>query len=221
MRDINVQITDMQLIYHPAFYKDCIKTVNKMSAFDSSTNTYKVTTTPQLIGTLLKKVGNLLITKSIMKKDYDTKNDAEEFLALLVDDFQNSVNKAALEAQEENKRSKKTELPSMDDIVKLRSFLNEKHKILYEILKEKFCPDSWLELAKVTLTSVQLFNRRRAGEIEHLLVKDFKNYTQILETTDKDLFHSLSGTAREIAKKKCKVYDTWKTNADCPCVIIR
>lgn len=92
----------------------------------------------------------------------------------------------------------------MDDIVKLRNFLNEKRKTLYEILKEKFCPDSWLELAKVTLTSVQLFNRRRAGEIEHLLVKDFKNYTQILETTDKDLFHSLSGTAREIAKKYVK-----------------
>lgn len=110
MRNINVQVTDMQSIYHPAFYEDCIKAVNKMSAFDSSTNTYKVTTTPQLMGTLLKKVGNLLITQSIKKKDYETKNDVEEFLALLVDDFPTSVNKAALETQEENKRSKKTEL---------------------------------------------------------------------------------------------------------------
>lgn len=70
----------MQLIYHPAFYKDCIKAVNKMSAFDSNTNTYKVTTTPQLMGTLLKKVGNLLITKSIMKKDYDIKMMLKNFL---------------------------------------------------------------------------------------------------------------------------------------------
>jgi hypothetical protein len=65
MRDLNAQVTDMKSIYHPAFYEDCIRAVNKMSAFDSSTNTYKVTTTPQLMETLLKKVGNLLITQSI------------------------------------------------------------------------------------------------------------------------------------------------------------
>lgn len=201
IKDINVQVTDMQSIYHPGFYEDCIKTVNKMSILDNTTNTYKVTTTPQLMGTLLKKVGNLLITQSIKKKDYETKNDAEEFLALLIDDFPSSVNKAALEAQEENKRNKKTELPLMDDIIKLRNYLSEKRKILCEKLKETFCPDSWLELAKITLTSVQLFNRRRPGEIEHLLVKDFKNYVQVSKDTDKDLFQSLSNRAQEIAKK--------------------
>ncbi|XP_071652343.1 uncharacterized protein [Temnothorax longispinosus] len=201
MKDLNTQVTDMTSIYHPTFYEDSIKAVNKMSAFDNSTNTYKVTTTPQLMGTLLKKVGNLLITQSIKKKDYETKKNTEEFLALLIDDFPTSVNRAALEAQEENRRCKKTELSSMDDITKLRNYLDDKRKSLCEMLKETFCHNSWLELAKVTLTSVQLFNRRRAGEIEHLLIKDFESYVQISESTDEDLFQSLSGTAREIAKK--------------------
>jgi len=94
IRDLNVQ--DMKSIYHPTFYEDCIRAVNRMSAFDDNTGTYKVTTTPQLMGTLLKKVENLLITQSIKKKDYETKKDTEEFLALLIDDFPTSVNKAAL-----------------------------------------------------------------------------------------------------------------------------
>lgn len=201
MRDLNVQVTDMKSIYHPTFYEDCIRAVNRMSAFDDNTGTYKVTTTPQLMGTLLKKVGNLLITQSIKKKDYETKKDTEEFLALLIDDFPTSVNKAALEAQEENRRCKKTELPSMDDIIKLRNYLDKKRKALCVMLEETFCHNSWLELAKVTLTSVQLFNRRRAGEMEHLLIKDFENYIQISENTDEDLFRSLSDVAREIARK--------------------
>jgi len=154
----------MKSIYHPAFYEDCIRAVNKMSAFDSSANTYKVTTTPELMGTLLKKVENLLITQSIKKKDYETKKDTEEFLALLVDDFP-SVNKAALKAQEENRRRKKTELPLMDDVIKLRNYLDKKRKIMCTILKETFFFDNWLELAKITLASVQLFNRRTAGKI--------------------------------------------------------
>lgn len=175
MRKLNIQITDMKSIYHPTFYEDSIRAVNRMSGFDDRTSTYKVTTTPQLMGTLLKKIGNLLITQSIKNKDYETKKNTEEFLALLIDDFPTSVNKAALEAQEENRRCKKTELPLMDDIKKLRNYLDEKRKSLYEILKETFCYNSWLELTKVTLTFVQLFNRRRAGEIEHLLIKDFGN----------------------------------------------
>lgn len=89
----------------------------------------------------------------------------------------------------------------MDDIIKLRNYLDEKRRTLCKILEEKFCLDNWLELAKVTLTSVQLFNRRRAGEIEHLLIKDFRNYEQISESTDKDLFQTLSDEAREIVKK--------------------
>jgi len=76
----------------------------------------------------------------------------------------------------------------MDDIIKLRNYLDKKRKALCVMLEETFCHNSWLELAKVTLTSVQLFNRRRAGEIEHLPIKDFENYVQISENTDEDLF---------------------------------
>jgi len=57
-------------------------------------------------------------------------------LIVLHDDFPISVNKAALEAQEENRRRKKTELPLMDDIIKLRNYLDEKR--MCTILKEIF-----------------------------------------------------------------------------------
>jgi hypothetical protein len=83
----------------------------------------------------------------------------------------------------------------MDDIIKLCNYLDEKRKIMYAILKETFFYDNWLELAKIIFTSVQLFNRCRAGEIEHLLIKNFENYEQISESTDKDLLQSLSSKA--------------------------
>jgi hypothetical protein len=55
----------------------------------------------------LKKPNELICKPTIKKKDYEKKKDTEEFLALLIDNFPTSVNKAALEAQEENRRRKK------------------------------------------------------------------------------------------------------------------
>lgn len=39
----------------------------------------------------------------------------------------------------------------------------------------------WKELASFTLTSVQLFNRKRAGEIERITIEDFKTCQEINE----------------------------------------
>jgi len=37
---------------------------------------------------------------------------------------------------------------------------------------------------KITLTSIQVYNRKRAGEIEKILIEDSINYKSIGEHTD-------------------------------------
>jgi len=68
-------------------------------------------------------------------------------------------------------------------------------------LKKKFSYDIWLTLAKATLTAVLVFNRRRAGETERILVEEFNNRQAINEKTNNELFKSLSDSNKMIAKK--------------------
>lgn len=56
-------------------------------------------------------------------------------------------------------------------------------------LEEMFTFKDWKELASFTLTSVQLFNRKRAGEIERITIEDFKTCQEINEN-QLETFHS-------------------------------
>jgi len=50
--------------------------------------------------------------------------------------------------------------------------LKQEREIAYNSLKNEFSYDVWLSLTKATLTSIQIFNRRRVGEIQRTLIED-------------------------------------------------
>ncbi|KAJ8926251.1 hypothetical protein NQ314_021372 [Rhamnusium bicolor] len=62
---------------------------------------------------------------------------------------------------------------------------------------------------QVTLTSVLVFNRRRAGEIERMFIEDFQNYERI---ENKDLLKTLSRRCQEIARKYVRFVIRGKLN---------
>lgn len=67
-------------------------------------------------------------------------------------------------------------------------------------LKKSYSYKNWVSLAEATLTSIHVFNRRRAGEIERILIKDFKNYESINKNMYSDIYASLSEENRKIAE---------------------
>ncbi|EFN74603.1 hypothetical protein EAG_00100, partial [Camponotus floridanus] len=48
---------------------------------------------------------------------------------------------------------------------------------------------------------VHIFNRRRSGEIERILIEDFKNYETVNSNMKSDIFNSLSEENKKIAQK--------------------
>lgn len=82
----------------------------------------------------------------------------------------------------------------MDYLIKLQSQS-------YDALKNEFSIEDYKMLAATTLIRVELFNRRRPGETERVLLEDFKNYDGLSEDTHKDILKNLSAQAREFSKK--------------------
>lgn len=80
-------------------------------------------------------------------------------MKLPLEDIGISVNKTVIESQTQQKRRKKVELPSTNDIKKLFTFLNEKRNSAYQSLERKFTFQSWLSLAETTLSSMQVHER--------------------------------------------------------------
>jgi len=45
---------------------------------------------------------------------------------------------------------------------------------------------------------MQVYNRRRAGEMEKVLIEDYKSYKSVGEHTDPELYKSLSNIGKEV-----------------------
>lgn len=194
-------IDDLSSVYHPKCYRICIDVINILAGFDSSTKTYKIPSLATSLGTLLKTtlIGKTLISLTIFEDNIVKQKQIEIFLTLLNNEYGPAVSKVALETQMQLKRKKKVILPSIDDIKKLANFLKLQRSTALNNLKLKFSFKDWLNLSKSTLISIQLFNRRRAGEMERTLIEDYKNYQKIDPETNTDEFNALSFECQKIA----------------------
>lgn len=182
LKKINKNVINFYNIYHPSIYDDCIIAVNQVAGFNTSTKVYTAPSVASRLGTLIKQIGNLAIAECIKQNKFQTKVDIENFLKLLQEDFSTSVNKTVEESILQAKRHQLQDLPSLEDIKLLHNFVRTNRRLAFERLSDVFTYNSWRQLAQFTLISVQVFNRRRAGEIEYLLfylscisIEDYKH----------------------------------------------
>ncbi|XP_029157970.1 uncharacterized protein LOC114930372 isoform X2 [Nylanderia fulva] len=201
MKDINENIESFESIYNPKVYDDCICAINKVAKYNSETKMYETPAVAANLSTLLKHIGNILIIECIKKENVEKKRQVKDFLKLLVVDVGTSINTTVVETQTAHKRRKKINLPTLEDIRKLYSHLEEKRSDAYKELYQSFSYCHWISLAEATLTSIHVFNRSRAGEIERILIEDFNSYEKLNKNMHSDMYQSLSTENKKIAQK--------------------
>ncbi|KAL6253534.1 hypothetical protein P5V15_015382 [Pogonomyrmex californicus] len=193
LRTKSENISDFASLYDPKFYDVAIAAVNSIAGFDENKNIYKTPSVAFNLGTYMKHIGEIFITECIKNHDPIKMKAAKNFLKLLRQDYGTSINRIVLETQMQRKRQKKIILPSTEDIRKLNDYLMDMRQKAYNNLMKEYSYRNWLILLETTLISMQLFNRRRAGETERIQISEFKNYHYI--------YKSLSTKGRRLAKK--------------------
>ncbi|KYN06057.1 hypothetical protein ALC62_03000 [Cyphomyrmex costatus] len=171
LKDINKNVENFDSIYRPKLYDDCIHAINIVARYNSEERVYGAPSVASTLSTLIKYIGNLFIGETVM------------------------------ETQSAQKRHKKVNLPSLEDIKKLYKYLEKKRTKAYMALQQSFSYYDWLSLAEATLVSILVFNRRRQGEMERILIADFQNYERIHKDMNNDVYSSLSEKDKKIAEK--------------------
>ena len=105
-----------------------------------------------------------------------------------------------MENQKQRKREKPKLLTSTKDIKKLFAYLTVKQNQAIKELEQEFTFKTWRVLLEFWWTSCQVFNRRRAGEMERAYVANFENFTSIIEH-DEELYGTLTQDVKKIAEK--------------------
>lgn len=201
LKEIEPSIDNFTGLYHPKFYDSVIKAINIIAGYNAEEGTYNTPSNGSNLGTLIKKIGKHLISLCVRKSNEELAEQVKQFLVLHEEEFSTEVNRTVAETQLRNDCKKKTILPTDRDIQNMTDFLHLKRREAYCQLEEQFSLKAWRDLAETTLISIQIFNRRRPGEIERILIDDYKSYETIDHTAHKEIYESLSVEAKEAVEK--------------------
>nr|CAI5857151.1 unnamed protein product [Callosobruchus analis] len=205
IQKINRNITELKKVYDPSMYDEVISALNVVGGFNNESNMYKAPSVAYNLGSLIKKNGQIFISDCVKRKNKQEQENAENLIKLLVDDISVSVNKTVSESQSQQFRRKVVTFPSNHDIKKLNSYLKRKRSEVLREVTENFSSGS---LAESTLISMQIFNRRRAGEIERIFIEDFETCRSI----DEDSLTDLSASSIAVANNDVRFEIRGKLN---------
>lgn len=96
-------------------------------------------------------------------------------MKVLEEELPTTGNKTVSKCQEQQRRRKVVELPSTEERSLLYNFVEKSMMKCFSELNQHFSIPLWKKLASATLILVQIFNRRRSGEVE-----EFSLMTSIL-----------------------------------------
>lgn len=205
IKELCPNIEDLKEIFKPPLFDSCVKALRKVANWDDSLMWFRTPAVAQQLTCLIKKCGYKQRTEFIKIQADDLKKDLDDFLLLWEEEIPTLINKKACEDQANQKRNKKIVLPSKEDIKKIYIFLKNKIINEVEVLNKEFCHYSWTELIKATLIFIQIFNRRRAGEIERLTLSNYQNKEKITDNVEDDILKTMSKDSLAFAKQFVRI----------------
>lgn len=201
LKSIKPQVSDFAQIYYPKMYDDVIASIRIVGRYNEVTNEFGAPQTAGSLVTALKHIGQILITEYIKKEDPINQKKAEDFLTVLKSDIGISVLKAVSDTQAKMRREKKQLIPTTDDIQCFMRFLDQQRNLAYASLSSEYTYENWLALAELTMAAVIVFNRRRVGETQNILVTDFLARENVDKTSSSELYEKLSEPAKAVIQK--------------------
>ena len=188
----------------PKKYDTVLEAVRQLCGYSSSSNKYRIPSLALKLGHSLKKCCNIMICNCVKRDDKVKRKQLEAFHFLCEKEWTAEVSSAALSTLSTAQMNKPQLLPLTVSIQKLNNYLNQERTRLQEQLQSSTSVESWYELAKVTLTATILFNRKRAGEAERMLLTDYyKRNVNQLEANDIAL--CLSDTEKLLCKMMSRI----------------
>ncbi|XP_065364497.1 uncharacterized protein LOC135957639 [Calliphora vicina] len=205
LKQLDPDINELKDIFKPHLFDKCVKALRTVAQWDEDLMWFKTPAVAQNLTSLIKKCGKKQRAEFIKEEREDLKIDLENFLLLWEEEIPTLINKKAVEDQNNKRRDKKVVLPSREDIKKLHTYLKEHIMNAMETLMNGFRMSSWMQLVQTTLIFIQIFNRRRAGEIERLTIDNFGNKEKITDNIDKDSLKNLSQDSIKFAKQFVRI----------------
>ena len=152
----------------PGEYNLVVNATGCLAGLNEETGKYQIPSLARKVGHSLHSLAMYLKSEGLKENDKQAVQDADDFAALYKESWKFDIGGLAKTQLDQTKWNAPQLIPFTEDVKNLHSFLSEKQQQDLNALKENPSPSRWKNLAKVSLTQVILFNRRRAGEVSRM-----------------------------------------------------
>lgn len=194
----------------PKFFRLFVSACKAVAHFDSSVNRYKIPSLALKLGQSVIKCCDILLSEGIEHQNTDLQKNVTEFKQLMELNWTEEVTSNALKTLREAKMNSKTSmLPLADDVKLLTKYLQDTATHNYQTLISSHDLDqiklSWVQLSEIVLTQLILFNRRRAGEVSKMRLKDYES--KHVADVEGPVAETLSGLERKLCRilQRCEI----------------
>lgn len=144
------------------------------------------------VGYSLLKCAHLKKGLALRQSDTSMATEADTFIALHKAEWNDTISNRALTSLQLRKMNKAVELPSTEDLVKFKDFLNDAINSCVSQLSVAYDYSVWRYLSELVLCSLIVFNMRRGGETSMLLLDAYINRPNWKSTGIEEIKASLS-----------------------------
>lgn len=183
-KSISTEITDMSSLFHVKQCNTVVDAIRSMGKFDHKTKRFGSPGTASTTVTLINAIGELLVIEAMKSDDPVKERNVERFLKVFQKEARIKINKLVAVTRLENKRHKKENIPTTADVNKLSKYVDSEREACFLQLVQEYSYGVWLKLSQLTMVSILIYNRRRAGEIQNLLKMDFEHRDIVADQCD-------------------------------------
>ncbi|KAL7877386.1 hypothetical protein SRHO_G00040290 [Serrasalmus rhombeus] len=188
----------MEDLINPKKYMETVKAVKLTCGYDSETNKFLIPSLANKLGNTLVKVSKLLKAQGLISNNDKLVKNASEFQDVHQEKWNELISATALRNIREAKWNVPTLMPFTEDVQKMHAYLTQVQDEWYNSLSESPSTKAWMELAKVCLAQIILFNRRREGEVASMPLSAFSSR----DTSDPHV--EVDWALSEVEKKLCR-----------------
>ncbi|KAL3867347.1 hypothetical protein ACJMK2_044556 [Sinanodonta woodiana] len=172
-----VGLRTLEECFESSEFESVTKSVKIMAEYNEKTNTYNKPSVALKLGYSLKKCAQIIRSEGLKEKNQIKVEKGNTFILLYESDWGDLVSCTARQSLESKKFNNPLTIPFCGDVKELYDHLKKSSADLREEIKSS--TDVYASLAKVTLCEINLFNRKRGGEVQRMKVSEFERASEV------------------------------------------
>lgn len=186
-REYDPEITDFESLLHTKKYPVLEKAIYFISGYDEMKKNFEHPANVTFLATYVRQLSETVKVHHTIEQHDDQVRQIELFLSVFNQLYNAKSAKLVEEQNARNKRLKQDEeLPLSEDIQKLLKFLKNTANKNVQKLQTEFDKVAFKQLVEVTAVHIEVFSKKRSGEIQKINIEDVEN-PRMIECPEVDL----------------------------------